>query len=116
MRNHVQELAHQIQTFSRDVGYLEDWAYPLADELCLCSLARPKQLAHGLTAYSGIDTILAVLDEYGDFPSTRGFQYLGELRYRLLPDVRRANVDFGNDAHYRHIERQCYTKMLSACS
>lgn len=45
MRQDVEEGPHQVEAFAGDVGYLEDGAYSLADELGLgCAYQLPKRL------------------------------------------------------------------------
>jgi len=65
--------------------------------------------------YSGIDTILTIFDEDRNFPSTWRFKDLGKLGHSLLQYIRRADIDFSDYAHHRHVECQCDTKMLPKC-
>lgn len=64
----------------------------------------------------GLDGLVAVLDEDGDFPGPGRFEDAGELSYSLLKDLRWADVDFGDHDHDWDIERKGDSQMLSKSS
>ena len=51
------------------------------------------------TTYRRIDALLAILDEYRDFPCTRRLQNLRKLGDSLLQNLRRTDIDFGDYDH-----------------
>ena len=75
---------------------MENRADPLADEL-----------------RGGFDGFIAVLDEDGYFPGTWRLEDAGELGYGLLKNLRRTYVDFSDNYHDGHVERERDSKMLS---
>lgn len=89
VRQDVEELADEVETLARDVGHLEDGADALADELG-----------------GRVDAVFAALDEDGDFAGAGGLEDLLQLGEGLLEDVGRADVDFGDDDHDGHVERE----------
>ena len=95
VREDVQERPYQVQILSCDIGHLENRTYPLADKLSRC-----------------VDTLLTVFDERGNFSCSRTFHDFRDLRYRLLKNMGRTNVDFGDDHHYGNIERQRNAQVL----
>lgn len=52
-----------------------------------------------IKTYSRVDTVFAILDEDWNFSCSRRFEDLGQLRYGLLENLRRADVYFGDDHH-----------------
>lgn len=86
VRQHIQEGAHKIEVESCDVGDLED---------------RANSPGHELRG--SIDTLLSVFDENGDFASARRLQDFTQLSDGLLENLRRADIDFGDDNHDRDI-------------
>lgn len=99
VRKDIEERPHQVKALARNVRHLENGAYPLTDELGRC-----------------IDCLLPVLDENWYFPSPRGFEYSRQLGDSLLQDLGRANINFGDHHHHRHIEGKSNTQMLSTPS
>ena len=79
-----------------NIGDLEDGAYSLGDELS-----------------GGLNGLPTILDEDGDFASTRRLQDTGELGDGLFQDLWRANVDFGDDNHDRNIQSKSNAEVLS---
>ena len=98
----IQKRADQIEVRSGDIGDLENGTYSSRDELSLFSVSALHTSQHQKT-HSSVDAFLPVLDEDWDFASTRRFEDFGQLGNRLLENLRRANVDFGDDNHHRHI-------------
>jgi hypothetical protein len=64
---------------------------------------------------SSVDAILSVLDEDGDLASTGGFQDLGQLCDGLLENLRRADVNLGDDNHDGNVQCESNTEVLPAC-
>ena len=96
MWERVEKHAHEVQIVTGDVGYLEDGAYSARDKLS-----------------SSLDALFSVLDEDGYFSCARRFEDFGQLSDGLLEDLRRADVNFGNDNHDWDIECEGDTQMLS---
>lgn len=84
----VEECPHKIETFASDIGDLKDRTYSLADEL-----------------RSRLYRLFTVLDEDGDLPCSLRLENAAQLGDRLLKNLWRANIDFSDDNHDRHIER-----------
>ena len=97
MGQDVEERADQVETFTRDVGNLEDGADALRDELA-----------------GGLDGFLVVLDENRDLAGAGGFEDARQLGDGLLQDLRRTDVDLGDNDHDWDIEREGNAKMFSA--
>lgn len=97
MRQDIQEFSNKVKGLASDVGDLKYGADALRDELC-----------------GGIDALLAILDEYWDFPRSRGFEDPGYLLDGLFQDLGRADVNLGDDDHYRNVQRQCDTQVFFA--
>lgn len=95
MRQDVEERSDEIKAFAGDVGHLENWTYPLADELG-----------------GSFDSLVTILDEDRDFSGARRLEYASKLRNCLLEDLRWANVNLGYHDHDRNIECECDTQML----
>lgn len=95
VRQNIQKRAYKVEIMARDVRDLENGAYSPGDELC-----------------SSVDALLSVLNENWDFPRALGFQYLGKLRYCLLQNLGRADIDFSDDDHDGYVESQGNTEML----
>lgn len=93
----VEERANQVEVFAGDVRDGEDGADALGDEL-----------------RGGVNALLAVADEGRYLPRVWALHDLLDLRYGLLQDVGRANVDFGDDDHDRDVQSQSNAQMLFA--
>src|ERR1700712_4446515 len=85
----VQELAYEIQGLASNVRDLEYRTDALADELS-----------------SSVYTIFTVLDEDRNLARAWGLEDFGELGKRLLQNLRRTDVNLGDDNHNRNVQRQ----------
>lgn len=95
VREDVEEGAHEVEAFAGHVRDLEDGADALGDELS-----------------GGRDGLLAVLDQDGNFARAGGFEDTRYLRDGLFEDVRRANVNFGDDDQDGDVKGQSNTEVF----
>ena len=96
MRENIEECPYVIKTFASDIGHLENGAYSLTDELRRC-----------------LNGLLTRLDEDWDLPCPWGFEDARKLRDSLLQDLWRANIDFGDNNHDRHLQCERNPEVLS---
>jgi hypothetical protein len=99
VRQYVEEYPDKVEILAGDIRDLEDWADPSRHEL-------------GCRVYA----LSPILNEDWDFPGSRGFQNLGELRDRLFQDLRWTNIDFRYHNHDGNVEGEGYAEMLSMSS
>lgn len=78
-----------------NVGHLENGTY-----------AAGHKLDRSVYAF------LSVLDEDGYFVRTRRFENFRQLRYGLLENLGRADIDFSDDNHDWHFHSECDAEML----
>ena len=97
MRQDIEERPHKIETLTSNIGYLEDWTYPLADELCRC-----------------VHRLHSVFNEDWYLSCPLRLENADKLRNSLLQNLRWANIDLGDDHHDGHIQRKCNAQMFSA--
>ena len=98
MRENIEECPYVIETFTSDIGHLENGAYSLTDKLRRC-----------------LDSFLTSLDEDWDLPCPWGFEDARKLHNSLLQDLWRANIDFGNNDHDRHLQCERDPEVFSDC-
>jgi hypothetical protein len=65
---------------------------------------------------SGIDAVLSVLDKSWHLARSGTLENLFDLRNSLLKNVRRADINLGDNDHDWHVKRQSKTEMLLAHS
>lgn len=60
-----------------------------------------------------VDALLSVLDKDGNLTCAGRLENFGQLRNRLLENLRWTNINFSDDNHDWDIESKCDSEMLS---